>query len=668
MCGGNLTMEDVQTVCECEYCGSKQTVPCIDDDKILKLYERANRLRMANEFDKAYGVYESIVAERDTEAEAYWGMILCKFGIEYVDDPATGNKIPTCHRSSFESIMEDSDFELVMENADGISRSVYREQAKQIEEIRKGIIEVSGKEQPYDIFICYKETDESGDRTIDSVIAQDVYEALTDKGYRVFFSRISLEDKLGTEYEPYIFAALNSAKVMLAFGTTYDYYNAVWVKNEWSRFLKLMAKDKSKFLIPCFKDIDAYDMPKEFARLQSQDMGKVGAMQDLLRGIEKIIGVKQIEINVNHASTNIESSNLVNRGMIALADEEFSEAADYFERALDIDYSNAKAYLGKFLALNKLTSLQDIIDADIDVELEKDVLRAEKFADPELKAEIKQVVEAKQQKKLAEERARAQHIEYFENMKKEIFLELLFDIDKKEGIIKYYSEKLQSEDKLNKKELQEIIDKSEIVNKYGTILRDCQGHAIAEIKAANTSNKYSEKTEETTLSDLVKYDYVEVSGGEARFSSKCMDRAKKEYETYLNKKMEHENAVAKMEAQLMEELFAVQQSIMENETEKKNKLKSEIKIKIQTIYEEKSRLMEQINDLENEKNSLSLFKVKEKNALSERIKELEARIKSLPTEQDIDQEYQPQFDLIEREARKEMRTAKETVKSKYRIF
>lgn len=91
------------------------------------------------------------------------------------------------------------------------------------------------------------------------------HETLTQKGYRVFFSRITLEDKLGQEYEPYIFAALNSAKIMLAFGTDYDYYNAVWVKNEWSRYLKLMAKDKEKHLIPCYKNIDAYDMPKEFA-------------------------------------------------------------------------------------------------------------------------------------------------------------------------------------------------------------------------------------------------------------------------------------------------------------------------------------------------------------------------------------------------------------------
>ncbi len=289
MCGANLNIEEGASICTCDYCDTTQTVPKADDEKKVSLFSRANRLRINNEFDKAESVYESIVAEFPEEAEAYWGLVLCKYGIEYVDDPATGKKIPTCHRSSFDSVMEDTNFEQACENADANARPIYRAEAKQIEELRKGIIEVSSKEAPYDIFICYKETDENGDRTIDSVIAQDVYDELTKKGYRVFFSRISLEDKLGQEYEPYIFAALNSARVMLAFGTNYEYYNAVWVKNEWSRFMKLMAKDGKKYLIPCFKDIDAYDMPKEFTKLQAQDMGKIGAIQDLLRGIEKLI-------------------------------------------------------------------------------------------------------------------------------------------------------------------------------------------------------------------------------------------------------------------------------------------------------------------------------------------------------------------------------------------
>ena len=292
MCGGDLLLTEGSTIAECEYCGTQQTVPTMDNEKKLVQFERAEFLRKQCEFDKAAGVYESIVSDFRREAEAYWGLVLCRYGIEYVDDPATGKKVPTCHRSSFESVMEDPNFEQTLENADAVSRKVYREEAKQIEEIRKGILEVSNKEDPYDVFICYKETDEKGERTLDSVLAQDLHDALTDKGYRVFFSRITLEDKLGQEYEPYIFAALNSAKVMLAVGTDYEYYNAVWVKNEWSRFLKLMEKDKAKHLIPCYKGIDAYDMPKEFARLQAQDLGKMGAVQDILRNMEKFISRK----------------------------------------------------------------------------------------------------------------------------------------------------------------------------------------------------------------------------------------------------------------------------------------------------------------------------------------------------------------------------------------
>lgn len=188
MCGGDLNIEEEMSVAECEYCGTKQTVPNVDDEKKLKLFERANRLRAACEFDKAAGVYESILADFDTEAEAYWGLILCRYGIEYVDDPATGRKIPTCHRSSFESVLDDPNFELVMENSDAVSRQVYRSEAKAIEELRKRIIEVSSKEEPYDVFISYKELDGDGERTVDSVIAQDIYKELTNEGYRVFFS------------------------------------------------------------------------------------------------------------------------------------------------------------------------------------------------------------------------------------------------------------------------------------------------------------------------------------------------------------------------------------------------------------------------------------------------------------------------------------------------
>lgn len=381
MCGGDLELIEGSSVAVCEYCGSQQTVPAADNEKKLTLFARANRLRLACEFDKAAGVYESIVADFPTEAEAYWGLVLCRYGIEYVDDPATGKKIPTCHRSSFDSVMEDSDFEQALENADAVARRVYRDEAKAIEELRRGIVEVSGKEPPYDIFICYKETAEDGQRTVDSVIAQDVYDALTEKGYRVFFSRISLEDKLGTEYEPYIFAALHSAKIMLAFGTDYEYYNAVWVKNEWSRYLQLMTKDKSKHLIPCYKGIDAYDMPKEFAKLQAQDMGKVGAMQDLLRGVDKIMsGNSSAAAQPPQAATNATAESLLKRAQMFLEDKDSKLATEYAQKVLDIDPECADAYMVLLLATWEIGTWEEAGSNIIKVVQSREYKRAKQFA------------------------------------------------------------------------------------------------------------------------------------------------------------------------------------------------------------------------------------------------------------------------------------------------
>ena len=384
MCGGDLRIEEGTTVAECEYCGTKQTVPNADNEKKIKLFERANRLRAACEFDKAAGVYESIVADFDTEAEAYWGLILCKFGIEYVDDPATGDKVPTCHRSSFDSVLEDPNFELVMENSDAISRKVYRDEAKAIEELRRSIIEVSSKEEPYDVFISYKELDASGERTIDSVIAQDIYKELTNEGYRVFFSRISLESKLGVEYEPYIFAALNSARDMIVVGTDYDNFNAVWVKNEWSRYLALIASGQKKTLIPCFKNIDAYDMPREFNKLAAQDMGKVGAMQDLLRGVEKLLGKNEGNAAA-HSDSKSAAEPLLTRAFMFLEDGNWKEADKYCEKVLDLEPKNALAYVGKLMVELHVKTQQNLSDCEEPFDNHNYYQKAMRFADDTLK-------------------------------------------------------------------------------------------------------------------------------------------------------------------------------------------------------------------------------------------------------------------------------------------
>ena len=290
MCGGDLELVKGSSLGTCQYCGTTQTVPAIDDDKKARLYNRANQYRMDSEFDKAYAAYEAIVNDEPEEAEAYWGMLLSEYGVEYVDDPKTGKKIPTCHRTLVRSITSNPNYKFACQYADADSRIMYEDDAEALDALQKRVLNASAKEEPYDVFICYKESDENGNRTPDSVMAQDIYDALTAKGMRVFFSRISLEDRLGQDYEPCIFAALNSAKVMLMVTADSDHCQSVWVKNEWKRYLDFMKNDPAKTLIPVYKDISPYALPDEFSHFQAQDMGKLGAIQDLTRGVEKLLG------------------------------------------------------------------------------------------------------------------------------------------------------------------------------------------------------------------------------------------------------------------------------------------------------------------------------------------------------------------------------------------
>lgn len=352
MCGGTLEIENNATVATCEYCGTMQTLPKNNDEAIANLFNRANRLRLHCEFDKAEEIYEKILNLDDKEAEAHWGMVLCKYGIEYVEDPATFERIPTCHRATYEAVSEDCDYLAAIENADYSSKEIYEFEVKRIEEIQKRILERVKAEDSYDVFICYKETDEKGERTEDSVIAQSIYEALTAKGYRTFFSRITLEDKLGEEYEPYIFSALNTAKIMLVVGTKPEYIEAVWVRNEWSRFLKLIKKDNAKMLIPVYGDMDPYDLPESFAHLQAQNIKKLGALQDLIRGIDKIIGSGKTE---NEKESNKVCQVMLEEAFDALKDKSFAVSLRKFDEVLKINPENSDAYLGKLMAELKIT-------------------------------------------------------------------------------------------------------------------------------------------------------------------------------------------------------------------------------------------------------------------------------------------------------------------------
>ena len=397
MCGGTLEINNNESVATCEYCGTQQTLPKLDDDKRANMYDRANHFRRNNEFDKAMGIYEQILNEDNTDAEAYWSLVLCRYGIEYVEDPSSHKRIPTVNRAQFTSIFDDDNYKSALQYADGYQRNIYEEEAKAINEIQKGILAISQKEEPFDVFICYKETDNSGRRTPDSVLANDLYHQLTQEGFKVFFARITLEDKIGSAYEPYIFAALNSAKVMVVLGTKPEFFKAVWVRNEWSRYLALIKQGQKKMLIPAYKDMDPYDLPEEFSHLQAQDMSKLGFMQDLIRGIKKIAQadtpkttvVKETVISGGNANT----APLLKRAFMFLEDGDWNSANEYCEKVLDIDPENASAYLGKLLSGLRVRKQEALKDQAEPFDHNNNYQKAVRFADEKLKTALTGYIE-----------------------------------------------------------------------------------------------------------------------------------------------------------------------------------------------------------------------------------------------------------------------------------
>ena len=397
MCGGTIEFNQGDTVGVCDSCGTKQTLPKAEDDVTANLFNRANNLRLKCEFDKAEQIYEKIVEKDDSEAEAHWGIVLCKYGIEYVEDPKTGKRIPTCHRTLFEAVTADPDYQAAVDYADPAQQTIYESEARAIDHIQKDILAIVKNEKPFDVFLCYKETDENGKRTVDSTIANDIYYQLTQEGFKVFYAAITLEDKLGQEYEPYIFAALNSAKVMLVIGTKPEYFNAVWVKNEWSRFMNFMKTDRSKLLIPCYRDMDAYDLPEEFAHLQAQDMSKIGFINDVVRGIKKVLAKETPKFQeksvvkdtvVSPVRTNAIEP-LLKRAFMFLEDGKWKEADDYCEKVLDQDPENATAYLGKLMAELQVKKQAELADCEWSFDNRDNFSKVIRFGDEKTVAELR---------------------------------------------------------------------------------------------------------------------------------------------------------------------------------------------------------------------------------------------------------------------------------------
>jgi len=391
MCGGHIHFDNDASVATCEYCGTEQTIVQTNDLKKLGLFNRANALRMQNEFDKAQLTYDNILIDDPNNAEAHWGICLCRYGIEYIEEGNTKKRIPTCHRTIIKSIFEDLDYKESIDNADVVAKRVYEAEAKAIDKLQKDIIKVSQKEALYDIFISYKEHDKDNNRTPDSIYAEKFYYNLKEKGYRVFFSKVTLKGKDTQEYEPIIFSALISSKVMISIGSKKEYFDSIWEKNEWARFLSFMQENHNKYLIPCYFDMESFDMPDEFLAFESVNL-KVDSDDVLFNRIDKLFGDKNKTVATNKTFVEPLTSSLNNRLeriKVCLSEGDFQKADSLIEDLLNIDYKCAKAYFYKIFVNLKMKDEADFIRYNIHLDSDKNYYKALEYADDVYKVELK---------------------------------------------------------------------------------------------------------------------------------------------------------------------------------------------------------------------------------------------------------------------------------------
>lgn len=341
MCGGDIVAEEGQSFGRCEKCGNLITLPAYSDQRIENLFNRANHLRMTYEFDRAIETYNMILSENYENAEAHWGLLLSKYGIEYLISVPENKHSLICHRLHQESILTDEDYCTAIEFApDETIRNLFEQQGKELARLQQDLLDVSMQASSCDIFICYESESSS-----DALIAQSISDQLNNAGYQVFASKRAKGDGLDYQEEPYTFAALNNAKVMLVIGTTAQCFNDVWVKNEWKRYIALMKTDTSRMIISCYRDMSIYDLPDELSAGQNLDLSGGNFLQTILSIIRNNVPAQSQ--NSDPASKEIQAQ--IKRAFLCLNDGEFNTADSVLERVLDRQPENAEAYLGKLM-------------------------------------------------------------------------------------------------------------------------------------------------------------------------------------------------------------------------------------------------------------------------------------------------------------------------------
>ena len=312
------------------------------------------------------------------EHEARWGLLLCKYGVMYVESTDGKERLITCRRARTSALRSELDYQKVLTQASPDVRAAYEKDAAYIDRVQAEIRKLKGQIKPYDVFLCYKETAPEGGKTEDSAIAHDLYNDLTHSGYQVFFAPESLKEKTGANYEAAIFIAIENSVVMLVIGTRKEYFTSSWVRSEWKRFLERIDLGEEKLLLPLFRMAD--DLPDEFKNrfIQGYEM--------------KGLYMRDVKSRLNEVLRKEDSRYTL--ALIFLQGGDFDNANHLLDELLREQPMNPSIWLGKAMAAERIRKQEEFLYVTHPLTGNFYFQQAMNFAPEALKNQLKGYVEA----------------------------------------------------------------------------------------------------------------------------------------------------------------------------------------------------------------------------------------------------------------------------------
>ncbi|MBO6231864.1 MAG: hypothetical protein J6O50_14995 [Ruminiclostridium sp.] len=412
ICGSAVTADEGGTTGSCHNCGHTMMYPKSDIKKLNRITYLRNNFR----FDEGAKIARELIAKNPDDSEAYWADLLCEYGIQYVRE---GNsRYAVCRKdiSGLPALAESKNYKNALQYATQEQVAGYENLASQLEDSISITLNILKQEKKYDVFILSRE----GISVDEDLDGDKIYLRFTaNLGFSVFYAPEMLKDMDAVEKSAQVVYALSNSRIMLPSFRTKDDAHDSYLEYAVNTFCSEMKNDSEKLVFPVFDStaLNFQQLPE--ALVWCDDIFNCSEEEFMREVSDKIESILKPEVNaiVPDAlvtATAANKENLVKRAYMFLEDGEFETADSYFDKILDIDIEDSRAYIGKLLAECKLRNEDEIRTLPQTVTDDKNFKKALRFATPEQKAHYEALNGAivtrieEERREIAEARAKLQ--------------------------------------------------------------------------------------------------------------------------------------------------------------------------------------------------------------------------------------------------------------------